>query len=89
MDMKKLERLSCLKIDESELKKIENSIDDVWQMIVEINKVQVTQGVNKVDDKGTVFLKRNEPMFDIQEKTLGLKNEEGVFEAPRVVHKKG
>ena len=87
--MKKLERLSCLKIDESELKKIENSIDDVWQMIVEINKVQVTQGVNKVDDKGTVFLKRNEPMFDIQEKTLGLKNEEGVFEAPRVVHKKG
>lgn len=89
MDMKKLERLSCLKIDESELKKIENSIDDVWQMIGEINEVEVNQIVNKVDDKGTVFLKRNEPMFDIQEKTMGLKNEEGVFEAPRVVHKKG
>lgn len=89
MDMKKLERLSCLKIDESELKKIENSIDDVWQMIGEINEVEVNRIVNKLDDKGTVFLKRNEPMFDIQEKTLGLKNEEGVFEAPRVVHKKG
>lgn len=117
MDIKKLEKLSCLKIDEENHEKIEQSISGVWDMITKLTQVNIplTENISKLSSdipvscaepliilsspnenlneiaKVTDITDRKtvEPMFNINEKQLGLKNEDGLFEATRVVHKKG
>lgn len=117
MDIKKLEKLSCLKIEEENHEKIAQSISGVWDMITKLTQVNIppTENVSKLSSDVPVSCaepliilsspdeklndipkvteikdrKTVEPMFNINEKTLGLKNEDGLFEATRVVHKKG
>lgn len=91
MKLEKLEKLSCLKLKESDKKKIEDSLNDVWKMIEDIKNVEIENNnlENKKELKETIFGNREDVMFNINEKTYGLKNEDGLFETTRVVHKKG
>lgn len=81
MDIKKLEKLSCLKIDTDQKEAILSSIEGVIYMLKEIDSLKVSEIVsNKV--QLTVFRKD----LQVQENSkTGLHLEEGYFLAPKVI----
>lgn len=80
MDIKKLEQLSCLKIDEKDHPKIKESITDIWSMLQNLPSIDVIQGKshsNQIADYSMLLLKaENEDIHDSKKVVVLKKREE-------------
>lgn len=87
VDIKKLEKLSCLNLSEEVKGKVATSIEGVMAMIQEIESLD--NPVLKSNDFRKTDLSTNaeERMYARQEQVLGIHLEDSMFLAPKVIKK--
>lgn len=87
VDIKKLEKLSCLNLSEEVKEDIAVSIDGVMTMIKEIEELDTP--VLKFNEYKKTKLNGDEEerLYSREDKVLGLHLEEGMFLAPKVIKK--
>jgi Asp-tRNA(Asn)/Glu-tRNA(Gln) amidotransferase C subunit len=91
MDIEKLEKLSCLKIKDSDRANIEKSLEGVFNMMSQLEKIEMFANEKQLEKNKTTFREEN---FDgeiskikTEQKIDGLHIEEGRFLAPKVIKK--
>lgn len=89
VDIEKLEQLSCLKLEKEYKKEFEESIKGVFEMLHQIDKIQVTD--NKILDKTPTILAEDEIssnyLFDKNQESNSLNIVDSFFLAPKVISK--
>lgn len=87
VDIKKLEKLSCLNLSEDVKEKVATSIEGVMAMIQEIE--QLDTPVLKSNDyrKTSLSVNAEEIMYDRKQDVQGIHLEDGMFLAPKVIKK--
>ena len=89
VDIEKLEQLSCLKLEKEHKKEFEESIKGVFEMLLQIDKIQVTD--NKILDKTPTILAEDEIssnyLFDKNQESNSLNIVDSFFLAPKVISK--
>ncbi len=89
VDIEKLEQLSCLKIDKEHKKEFEESIKGVFEMLHQIDKIQVTD--NKILEKSPTTLAKDEVssnyLFDKNKENNSVNIVDSFFLAPKVISK--
>ena len=89
MDLEKLEKLSCLKIDIKNKENIQKSLDGVFEMMHSLEKLEIPI-LNKIEPIPTVLAedtKTDEFMVNKEHGVSGLHLESGYFLAPKVIKK--
>ena len=88
MDLQKLEKLSCLKLEDHQKKEVEKSLEGVFLMMEQLELVPIIS-IEKVEDDKTIFREQStrEDFIKRQERQDGLHLEDGVFLAPKVIKK--
>lgn len=88
MDLQKLEKLSCLKLEDHQKEGVEKSLEGVFLMMEQLEQVPVIN-IEKVEVHKTIFREQStkESFIKRQEKQDGLHLEDGVFLAPKVIKK--
>lgn len=87
INVEKLEKLSCLKLDETTKEKVSQSIEGVLIMIEDIEKLPIPEINTKDYQKHQFQSSENGLLFDKEEKIEGLHLEQGMFLAPKVIKK--
>lgn len=89
VDIKKLEQLSCLKIQEKDKEKIIQSLTGIFDMMHALDSVEI--GNIKEQKKEITHLAEDtltkEFIFSKEEEVQGLHIEDGYFLAPKVIKK--
>lgn len=88
MDIEKLEKLSCLKIKEEDKSSIQKSLEGVFHMMSELDKIEMPI-LEKESKVKTIFREdMGKEVMIIKEKSVeGLHLEDGFFLAPKVIKK--
>lgn len=87
VDIKKLEKLSCLSLSEDAKEKVATSIDGVMNMIQEIEKMDMP--VLKSNDyrKTDLSVDATEKLYSREKEVQGVHLEDSMFLAPKVIKK--
>lgn len=87
VDIKKLEKLSCLALKEEDKKSVQKSLEGVFEMMKELEALEIPS-INPTATEETVY--RTEHLQNLvsrKEEIKGLHQEEGFFLAPKVIKK--
>lgn len=87
VDIKKLEKLSCLKLSEEVKEKVATSIDGVMTMIKEIEQLDTPVLKSKEYKKTDLSIDAQERLYSREEKVQGIHLEDTMFLAPKVIKK--
>lgn len=87
VDIKKLEKLSCLQLDEEVKHKVANSIDGVMSMIKEIEELETPILKSNTYRKTDLEVEKDERLFSRENSISGIHLEEKMFLAPKVIKK--
>lgn len=86
-DLIKIEKLSCLSVNEKDKEYYSNSLDSVLSMMHDIDKLDVSN-IDVVVEKSQMRIDKVEDnLVDICNKIDGLHVEDGYFLAPKVINK--
>lgn len=89
LEIEKLEKLSCLSIPESDKQSIKNSIEEVFEMLHKIDRVNI-DNKNEKENKPTLLSKdeiNNEYLFDKTKPSESVNIQDSFFLAPKVISK--
>ncbi len=89
IDLKKLEELSCLRLPKDKEEDMSKSIQGVFEMLHEIDKVEVNH-INSNSNSPSILaddVVNNEYLFDKNVENDSLNIEDGFFLAPKVISK--
>lgn len=87
VDIEKLERLSCLKLNPDIVQEITKSIQGVITMINEIEKLKNPVVKETPYNKNILYAQSNEKLYSKSESVKGVHLEDGMFLAPKVIKK--
>lgn len=87
VDIKKLEKLSCLHLSEEVKTKVATSIDGVMSMIKEIESLDMPVLKSDSYRKTDLTVEAKERLYSKEDSVSGLHLEEGMFLAPKVIKK--
>lgn len=87
VDIKKLEKLSCLNLSDEVKEKVATSIDGVMAMIKEIESENMPVLKSKEYTKTALSVEANERMYDRKQNIPGIHLEDSMFLAPKVIKK--
>lgn len=87
MDIHKLEALSCLKIDSSQKDKVEKSLHGIVDMLHSIDSVNLSNENIKIEQKANFDKDEVNDEFLINKDNEKYHTIEGLFLAPKVIHK--
>lgn len=87
VDIKKLEKLSCLALKEEDKSAVQKSLEGVFEMMEELEALQIPS-TNPIAVKETIYRTENlQNIVSRKESIEGLHQEEGFFLAPKVIKK--
>jgi len=87
VDIKKLEKLSCLQLSEEVKVKVATSIDGVMNMIKEIEQLETPVLKSNTYRKTELSVDAQERLYSREDKIQGLHLEDTMFLAPKVIKK--
>lgn len=87
VDIKKLEKLSCLQLSEEVKEKVATSIDGVMTMIKEIEQLDTPVLKSNEYKKTDLSIDAQERLYSREDKVQGLHLEDSMFLAPKVIKK--
>lgn len=87
VDIKKLEKLSCLQLSEEVKEKVATSIDGVMTMIKEIEQLDIPVLKFNEYKKTDLSVDAQERLYSREDKVQGLHLEDTMFLAPKVIKK--
>lgn len=86
-DIKKLEKLSCLHLDESVKQNVTESLDGVMGMIKEIERLEMPMLKSDTYRKTELSVDAQERLYSREDKVSGVHLEDTMFLAPKVIKK--
>lgn len=87
VDIKKLEKLSCLALKEEDKSSVQKSLEGVFDMMKELEALE-TPSITSTSVEETVYRTENlQNLVNRKEEIEGLHQEEGFFLAPKVIKK--
>lgn len=87
VDIKRLEKLSCLNLSEEVKENVAASIDGIMSMINEIENEPMPVLKSKEYTKTALSVKAEERMYDRKQVVQGIHLEDSMFLAPKVIKK--
>lgn len=87
MDIKKLEELSCLKIEVSQQHKMEQSLNSIVDMLHSIDSVNFSEKLQKEEEKSYLAEDTINDTYLVNNNNESYHTNEGLFLAPKVIHK--
>lgn len=87
VDIKKLEKLSCLALSEEVKETVANSIDGVILMIKEIEQLDMPILKSDTYTKTDLSVNFSDKLYAKEDKVLGIHLEDSMFLAPKVIKK--
>lgn len=87
VDIIKLEKLSCLRLDEELKESVTQSIDGIILMIKEIEQLDMPNLKSNSYEKTDLSVGASERLYSREDKVLGLHLEDKMFLAPKVIKK--
>ncbi len=86
-DIKKLEKLSCLHLDEEVKQNVAESLDDVMAMIKDIESLDMPVLKSDTYRKTELSINSEERLYSREDKVQGVHLEDSMFLAPKVIKK--
>ena len=87
VDIDKLKKLSCLHIEKNQESFFQKSLDDIFLMMQDIENISIEKKELNQEQTSTDFIAPKENLHSIQTKVKGTLLHDGLFLAPKVIHK--